>query len=145
MKQALEGIKVLDFSQLLQGPFATQMLGDLGADVIKIERNGSGDIFRKMTFFNKWIAGDESPCFMAWNRNKRSIAIDMKSNQGKEIIYKLAKEADIIMENFRPGVMSRLGYGYEDIKKINPILYALNRKYWTIGKQISIECCIIKD
>ena len=116
MDQALEGIKVLDFSQLLQGPFATQMLGDLGADVIKIERNGSGDIYRGLTFFNQWIAGDESPCFMAWNRNKRSLAIDIKSNQGKEIIYKLAKETDVVVENFRPGVMARLGYGYEDLK-----------------------------
>ena len=130
MKQALEGIKVLDFSQLLQGPYATQMLGDLGADVIKVERNGSGDIYRKMTFFNKWIAGDESPCFMAWNRNKRSIAINMKSAEGKEIIYKLAKEADIIMENFRPGVMSRLGYGYEDIKKINPKIIYCSASGW---------------
>jgi crotonobetainyl-CoA:carnitine CoA-transferase CaiB-like acyl-CoA transferase len=130
MKQALEGIKVLDFSQLLQGPFATQMLGDLGADVIKIERNGSGDIFRKLTFFNQWIAGDESPCFMAWNRNKRSLAIDMKSAEGKEIIFKLAKEADVIMENFRPGVMSRLGYGYEDIKKINPKIIYCSASGW---------------
>src|SRR5262245_44666779 len=91
MNQALEGIKVLDFSQLLQGPFASQMLGDLGADVIKVERYGQGDIYRGMTFFNKWIAGDESPCFMAWNRNKRSLAIDVKKSEGKEIIYKLVK------------------------------------------------------
>lgn len=130
MKQALEGVKVLDFSQLLQGPYTTQMFGDLGADVIKIERNGSGDIYRGMTFFNKWIAGDESPCFMAWNRNKRSLAIDMKSEQGKEIIYKLAKDADIVMENFRPGVMARLGYGYEDIKKINPKIIYCSASGW---------------
>ena len=130
MDQALEGIKVLDFSQLLQGPFATQMLGDLGADVIKIERNGSGDIYRGLTFFNQWIAGDESPCFMAWNRNKRSLAIDIKSNQGKEIIYKLAKEADVVVENFRPGVMARLGYGYENLKKINPQLIYCSASGW---------------
>ena len=91
MKHALEGIKVLDFSQLLQGPYATQMLGDMGADVIKVERYGTGDIYRQMTFFNQWIAGDESPCFMAWNRNKRSLAIDMKSVEGKEILFKLVK------------------------------------------------------
>ncbi len=130
MDQALEGVKVLDFSQLLQGPYATQMMGDLGADVIKIERIGSGDIYRGMTFFNQWIAGDESPCFMAWNRNKRSLAVDMKSEQGKEIIYRLAKDADVIMENFRPGVMSRLGYGYEDIKKINPGIIYCSASGW---------------
>lgn len=130
MQQALEGVKVLDFSQLLQGPFATQMMGDLGADVIKIERNGSGDIYRGMTFFNQWIAGDESPCFMAWNRNKRSLAIDIKSPQGKEIIYKLAKDADVLVENFRPGVMERLGYGYEDLKKINPRIIYCSASGW---------------
>ncbi|MCF6224487.1 MAG: CoA transferase [Flavobacteriaceae bacterium] len=130
MKHALEGVKVLDFSQLLQGPYATQMLGDLGADVIKIERNSTGDIYRGMTFFNQWIAGDESPCFMAWNRNKRSIAIDMKSEKGKEIIMKMAKEADIIVENFRPGVMARLGYGYKDIKKINPSIIYCSASGW---------------
>ncbi|MEO8110850.1 MAG: CaiB/BaiF CoA-transferase family protein [Ginsengibacter sp.] len=130
MKQALEGIKVLDFSQLLQGPFASQMLGDLGADVIKIERYGQGDIYRGMTFFNKWIASDESPCFMAWNRNKRSLAIDMKKSEGKEIIFKLVKQADIVIENFRPGVMARLGYGYEDFKKINPKIIYCSASGW---------------
>ncbi|MEO1009915.1 MAG: CaiB/BaiF CoA-transferase family protein [Bacteroidota bacterium] len=130
MQQALEGVRVLDFSQLLQGPFATQMMGDLGADVIKVERNGSGDIYRGMTFFNQWIAGDESPCFMAWNRNKRSLAIDIKSVQGQEIIHKLAKEVDVIVENFRPGVMARLGYGYEDLKKINPGIIYCSASGW---------------
>ncbi|MEM9142986.1 MAG: CaiB/BaiF CoA-transferase family protein [Bacteroidota bacterium] len=130
MQQALEGVKVLDFSQLLQGPFATQMMGDLGADVIKIERNGSGDIYRGMTFFNQWVAGDESPCFMAWNRNKRSLAIDIKSPEGKTIIHKLAKDADVIVENFRPGVMARLGYGYEDLKKINPRIIYCSASGW---------------
>lgn len=130
MEQALEGVKVLDFSQLLQGPYTTQMMGDLGADVIKVERNGSGDIYRGMTFFNQWIAGNESPCFMAWNRNKRSLAVDMKSAQGKEIIYKLAKDADVVVENFRPGVMARLGYGYEDLKKINPGIIYCSASGW---------------
>ena len=130
MKQALEGIKVIDFSQLLQGPYATQMLGDLGADIIKIERYGTGDIYRGMTFFNQWIAGDESPCFMAWNRNKRSLAIDMKKEEGREIIFKLVKEADIVVENFRPGVMERLGYGYEDLKKINPKIIFCSASGW---------------
>jgi crotonobetainyl-CoA:carnitine CoA-transferase CaiB-like acyl-CoA transferase len=130
MKQALEGVRVLDFSQLLQGPYAAQMLGDLGADVIKVERFGQGDIYRGMTFFNKWIAGDESPCFMAWNRNKRSIALDMKKAGGREIIAKLAAQADIVIENFRPGVMQRLGFGYEDFKGINPKIIYCSASGW---------------
>jgi len=130
MKQALAGLKVIDFSQLLQGPYATQMLGDLGADVIKIERYGSGDIYRGMTFFNKWIAEDESPCFMAWNRNKRSIAIDMKKEEGKKIILQLIEQADIVVENFRPGVMERLGYGYAALKKINPKIIYCSASGW---------------
>ena len=130
MKQALAGLKVIDFSQLLQGPYATQMLGDLGADVIKIERIGSGDIYRGMTFFNQWIAGNESPCFMAWNRNKRSLAIDMKTDAGKKIILQLIEQADIVVENFRPGVMDRLGYGYETLKKINPALIYCSASGW---------------
>lgn len=130
MKQALEGIKVLDFSQLLQGPYASQMLGDLGADVIKIERYGKGDIYRGMTFFNKWIAGDESPCFMAWNRNKRSLAINMKKPEAKEIIFKLVKQSDIVLENFRPGVMERLGYGYKELKMLNSKIIYCSASGW---------------
>ena len=130
MQEALEGVKVLDFSQLLQGPYATQMMGDLGADIIKIERNGTGDIYRGMTFLNKWIAKDESPCFMAWNRNKRSLSIDIKSEEGKEIIYKLVKDTDVVVENFRPGVMARLGFGYEDLKKINPSIIYCSASGW---------------
>jgi len=129
-QQALSGIRVLDFTQLLQGPYATQMMGDLGADVIKIERNGSGDLYRGMTFFNEWIAETESPCFMAWNRNKRSIAVDMKSETGKEIITKLIKTADVIIENFRPGVMSRLGFGYQDAKKIKEDIIYCSASGW---------------
>ena len=130
MKQALAGLKVIDFSQLLQGPYATQMLGDLGADVIKIERYGSGDIYRGMTFFNKWIAEDESPCFMAWNRNKRSIAINMKKEEGRKIILQLIKQADIVVENFRPGVMERLGYGYAALKLVNPKIIYCSASGW---------------
>lgn len=130
LKQALSGVKVLDFTQLLQGPYATQMMGDLGADVIKVERNGSGDLYRGMTFFNQWIAEDESPCFMAWNRNKRSIAVNMKSEEGKAILYKLVKDTDVVMENFRPGVMTRLGFGYDELKKINPKLIYCSASGW---------------
>ena len=130
MAQALEGVKILDFTQLLQGPYATQMLGDLGADVIKIEKLGSGDIYRQLTFFNSWIGDGESPCFLAWNRNKRSIALDIKSAAGKEIILKLAREADALVENFRPGVLARLGFGYEELRKINPRLIYCSASGW---------------
>lgn len=130
MKQALQGLRVLDFTQLLQGPYATQMLGDLGADVIKIEKAGTGDLYRSMTFFNEWIGEGESPCFLAWNRNKRSLALDLKKPEGREIILKLAAKADVVMENFRPGVMDRLGFGYEDLKKINPRLIYCGASGW---------------
>jgi hypothetical protein len=77
-EKALSHITILDFSHLLQGPFATQLLGDMGANVIKIERAGPGDLFRSMTFRNKWVGDGESPNFLAWNRNKRSIALNLK-------------------------------------------------------------------
>ena len=130
MEQALQGLRVLDFSQLLQGPYASQMLGDLGADIIKVERIRTGDIYRGMTFFNSWIAGDESPCFMAWNRNKRSLAIDIKADEGKKIIRQLAATADIVLENFRPGIMAKLGYGYADLSAINPRIIYCSASGW---------------
>ncbi|RUW87822.1 CoA transferase, partial [Mesorhizobium sp. M8A.F.Ca.ET.023.01.1.1] len=91
MNKALEGVRILDFSHLLQGPFATQLLGDMGADVIKVERAGAGDMFRGMTFFAKWVGGSESPNFLAWNRNKRSIALNLKSRKVHAIIMEMAK------------------------------------------------------
>ena len=138
MKKALEGITVLDFSQLLAGPFATMMMGDMGANIIKIERLGGGDIYRGMTFFNQYIGGSESPLFMAWNRSKRSIALDLKSQEAREIIFKMAETADVVIENFRPGVMDRLGYGYEDFKKVNPrIVYGSNSGFGSSGPYVT--------
>lgn len=134
MRGALSGITVLDFSQLLAGPFATQMMGDLGADIIKIEKPHDGDLFRHLTFFNKKIQDLETPCFLAWNRNKRSLAIDLKHPEGKKVIYHLAESADVAVQNFRPGVLERLGFGYEDLKKINPgIIYANNSGFGASG------------
>ncbi len=134
MDKALSGVRILDFSHLLQGPFATQLLADMGADVIKIERAGPGDLFRSMTFFAKWVGGSESPNFLAWNRNKRSIALNLKSRAVHAIIMKMAKEADIVVQNFRPGVMARLGYGYEDFKAANPaIIYCSGSGYGEEG------------
>ncbi len=134
MDKALSGVRILDFSHLLQGPFATQLLADMGADVIKIERAGPGDLFRSMTFFAKWVGGSESPNFLAWNRNKRSIALNLKSRAVHALIMKMAKDADIVVQNFRPGVMARLGYGYEDFKAANPaIIYCSGSGYGEEG------------
>jgi len=138
MKRALEGVRVLDFSHLLQGPYATQMLGDLGADIIKIERRGTGDDYRYWTFQNFRVGGTESPCYLAFNRNKRSLALDLKKAEAKEIIYRLAETSDIVVENFRPGVMKKLGFGYEDLKKINPkIIYCSATGYGQDGPYVT--------
>jgi len=131
---ALSGLKVLDFSHLLAGPFATQILGDYGATIYKIERAEIGDDYRRWHFFNKKVAGTEAATFLSWNRNKRSLAIDMKSPKGKEIIYNMTKDCDVVIQNFRPGVMDKLGYGYEDLKKINPkIIYCNGSGYGRTG------------
>jgi len=137
MNKALEGVRILDFSHLLQGPFATQLLGDMGADVIKIERAGAGDMFRSMTFFAKWVGGSESPNFLAWNRNKRSIALNLKSKRVHDLIMDMAKREDVVVQNFRPGVLAKLGYGYEDFKAINPrIIYCSGSGYGESGPYV---------
>lgn len=131
--KALSHITILDFSHLLQGPFATQLLADMGANVIKIERPGKGDLFRSLTFRNTWLGG-ESPNFLAWNRNKRSLALNLKSPEAHAAIMKLAETADVVVQNFRPGVMARLGYGYEDFRKVNPrIVYCSGSGYGEDG------------
>ncbi|MGX9135128.1 CaiB/BaiF CoA transferase family protein [Rummeliibacillus sp. JY-2-4R] len=117
--QSLEGIKVLDLSRTLAGPYCTMLLGDQGADVIKVEQPGKGDESRRFTP-PTW--NGESCYFVTSNRNKRSITVDFKSQEGKEIIYKLAKDADILVENYRTGTLDRLGLGYETLKEINPRL-----------------------
>jgi len=137
-EKALSHITILDFSHLLQGPFATQLLADVGADVIKIERPGSGDMFRSLTFRNKWVGGSESPNFLAWNRNKRSLALNLKAPEARDAVMRLAKTADVVVQNFRPGVMSRLGYGYEDFKAVNPrIVYCSGSGYGEDGPYVN--------
>ncbi|MEH7246220.1 CaiB/BaiF CoA-transferase family protein [Neobacillus niacini] len=119
--QALEEIKVLELSRTLAGPYASMLLGDMGADIIKVEQPEKGDDLRHFTP-PSW--NEESCYFLATNRNKRSIAIDLKSPEGKEIVYKLVKEADVLIENFRTGTLDKMGLGYETIKEINPrIIY----------------------
>lgn len=119
--QALEGIKVLDLSRTLAGPFSTMMLGDMGAEIIKVEQPHSGDETRR---FTPPTINGESCYYLSSNRNKRSITVDLKSEKGQEIIYKLVKDADVVVENFRTGTMEKLGFGYENLKTINPrIIY----------------------
>jgi crotonobetainyl-CoA:carnitine CoA-transferase CaiB-like acyl-CoA transferase len=137
MNKALDGVRILDFSHLLQGPFATQLLGDMGADVIKVERAGAGDMFRSLTFFNRWVGGSESPNFLAWNRNKRSIALNLKSPRVREILLRLAKDVDVVVQNFRPGVLEKLGYGYDAFKAVNPrIIYCSGSGYGEDGPYV---------
>jgi formyl-CoA transferase len=116
---ALKGLKVLDLGRVLAGPYCGAILADLGADVIKIEEPKKGDDSR---YFNPFVNG-ESSYFMQLNRNKRGITLNLR--KGKNIFLKMVKEADVILENFRPGTMEKLGLGYEQLKKINPkIIYA---------------------
>ena len=118
----LQGIRVLDVSQVMAGPFACMMLADLGADVIKVEPP-EGDQTRSSMGFK--MKGPDSMGFLNLNRNKRSVTLDLKSDKGREMFYKLAKTADVIVENYRPGVVQRLRIDYESIKAINPkIVYA---------------------
>lgn len=126
----LQGITVLDFTQIELGPCATQVLGDFGADVIKIERPGAGDLART---YMKAPSG-ESAVFWSLNRNKRSVVIDVRSPLGREAVYRLARKADVVVHNFRPVVMERLGFGYDDLRKINPrLIYAFGSGYGPTG------------
>jgi len=114
----LAGVKVLDLSRVLAGPFASMILADLGADVIKVEECGRGDGTRTIPPF----VNGESHYFLSINRNKKSIAIDLKRPEGRDLILKLAAQNDVLLENFRPGVMDRLGLSVEDLHKVNPRL-----------------------
>ncbi len=119
-KQIMKGVRVLDLTNVLAGPFATLHLALMGAEVIKVERPGSGDLARKlgtMTELNEQLMGTS---FLAQNANKKSITLNTKTPEGKEIFRKLVKDADVLVENFRPGVMERLGLSYEVLKDINP-------------------------
>ena len=129
--QALSGIRILDFSQVLAGPFATQQLAQLGADVIKIEQPGVGDITRGlMSSADNGMA----PSFITCNIGKRSLALDLKHAQAKDIIFKLVATCDAVVENFKPGTIDRLGFGYEAIKAVKPnIVYASISGYGQSG------------
>lgn len=121
MPEALEGVRVLDCSQILAGPFCSMLLADMGADVIKIEKPNGGDDTRRM---GPPFIDTEAAAFLAMNRNKRSIVLNFKEQSGVQAMKTLVKDADIVIENYRTGTMARLGLGYEDLKNINPgIIY----------------------
>jgi CoA:oxalate CoA-transferase len=119
-KQILHGVRVLDLTNVLAGPFATLHLALLGAEVIKIERPGSGDLARKLGSLRELNEQLMGTSFLAQNANKKSVTLNTKSPEGKEIFKKLVKDADVLVENFRPGVMDRLGLGYDVLQEINP-------------------------
>ena len=122
MPQALEDIKVLDLSRVLAMPYCSMMLGDLGAEIIRVERPGIGDETRH--WGPPW-AGDQSAYYLCTNRNKKSITVDLKKKEGQKIILQLAKRSDILLENFLPGRLAEMGLGYGQIKAVNPgIIYA---------------------
>src|SRR5487761_222283 len=121
MPPPLNGIFVLDFTRYQQGPFATMLLSDLGADVLKVEERENGDLGRR------WATPGEgfSDYFEAYNRNKRSMTLDLRQKEAKQIVYKLVERADVVAENFRPGVMDRLELGYDRLRSINSrLIYA---------------------
>lgn len=128
--KALEGIRVLDFTRVLAGPFCTMVLADLGAEVVKVERPGVGDDSRA---FGPFI-GQESAYFMSINRNKKSITLNLKDQRAVEIVKKMIPHFDVVVENFRPGVMDRLGLGYESLKELNPrLIYASSSGFGHTG------------
>jgi crotonobetainyl-CoA:carnitine CoA-transferase CaiB-like acyl-CoA transferase len=133
---ALEGIRVLDFSRVFAGPDSTQILGDFGADIIKVEEPTRGDDAR---YFGATQAelegfGGVSPSFLAFNRNKRSITLDLGGEAGRAVARRLAGEVDVVLNNFRPGAMAKWGLGYADLKTVNPrLVYATFYAYGAEG------------
>lgn len=152
MTQALEGITVLEFASYVSGPYAGMLLGDLGADVIKVEDPKSGDPFRG------WGAADYSATFGSVNRNKKSIILDLKSDEGRDAARKLAERADVVIENYRVGTMDRLGLGYDTLSALNPRLvycsitgfgltgpYANRPGYDTVGQAMGALLSVLTD
>lgn len=127
----LEGIRILDFSRVLAGPMATQMLAEMGAEVTKIERPGAGDESRS---FEPRVIGGESAYFLAFNRAKRSMTLNLKSAKGQDLARRLAGACDVVVENFLPGEMERFGLGYDQLAIINPgLIYVSNTGFGQTG------------
>ena len=128
----LEGVRVLDLSRVLAGPYCTMMLGDLGADIIKIEAPGSGDDTRQ--WGPPFAQGGESAYFLCVNRNKRSMTLNLKSEQGLQILKDLIRQSDILVENFRVDTMEKWGLGYEALQSLRPgLIYCTITGYGYTG------------
>ena len=128
----LSGIRVIDFTQVMMGPVATQMLADYGADVIKIERPGTGDLSRTSSPIDP--ARLTGPVYCSLNRNKRSVVLDTRKPEHVAAVLRLLETADVIVNNFRPGVMERIGFGYEELAKRNPrLIYAIGTGFGLTG------------
>ncbi len=130
MEQSLQGIRVLDLTRVLAGPYATMVMADLGADVVKVEMPKTGDDARQFGPF----VGEESAYFMSINRGKRSIVLNLKDEEDKNVFLSLAEKADVVMENYRPGTMEKLGLGYDHLKEVNPtVIYAATSGFGHTG------------
>ena len=136
MKHVLENIRVIDFSRVFAGPDATQILGDLGADIVKVEDPDGGDECRYLGVTRDQLTemGGPSPSFRALNRNKRSITLDLSTDAGREVALRLIAGADVVVNNFRPGTMERFGLGYEAMAKLKPgLIYCDFQSYGPVG------------
>jgi len=142
MSKPLEGIKVVEIAQEIQGPFASLILADMGADVVKVENKETGDLSRWM--LAALIGGPDvtnatvSHYFIAMNRGKRSITADLKKPDAIEMVRRMVKSYDVLVTNYRPGVLDRLGLGFEDVRKINPrIVYAQGSSWGPRGPWVT--------
>src|ERR1700758_3696780 len=136
MSLPLEGIRVLDLSRLLPGGFCSLLLADFGAEVLKVEDTGMGDYIRwSPPFYEGAQDSARSALFLALNRNKRSVRLDLKNERGREALLRLVAQYDVVLESFRPGVLDRLGVGYQRMREVNPgIVYCAITGY---GQQSS--------
>ncbi len=133
MPAPLAGIRVIEIGQEIQGPYAAQYLADMGAEVVKVENRETGDLARWLraeTFFPGVRAGHVSPYFLAMNRGKRSLTLDMKNEDGKEILRRLVARSDVLLTNYRPGVLDRLGFSYGELAKEHPRLIYAQASSW---------------
>ena len=131
MSLPLAGVTVVDFTQVYMGPSCTQLLGDYGADVVKIERPGVGDLSRSSISDPD---GPDNPIFLSINRNKRSVSVDTRTPEGVAVVHRLIRDADVVVSNFRSGVMERIGFGYEKCRELNPrVIWASGTGFGTSG------------